>query len=362
MKLFNANPPAIVQQAEETEEQLIERAQASLSSCNWTIGECAFRWTQKYAKGRTDADFGTLVGFSQPEVNIARRIYEKFGERYRNFYNLKWFHFSTALHWDDAVACLDWASENDATVAEMKAWRRAQHGEDLSEPADETQSTESQAPENNPVVTTKKRAVAPTETIPGGVESQTDRSPVRAKQEHREGSGGEDEPAESRNSGESPPPRPVWNCSRLINDLFTLEKECFRNAEPDEQELIADQLQSWLWKIRPPKTVTTPQKKFTPPTVEEVARYCAERNNEVDAEAFVSHYQSNGWKVGKNPMKDWKAAVITWEKSAKERRTPVSRGAYQKPTVTEHNKAAFDAVFGPEDPPREVIDESDVPF
>lgn len=54
--------------------------------------------------------------------------------------------------------------------------------------------------------------------------------------------------------------------------------------------------------------------RFTPPTMEEVAAYCSERGNSVDAERFCSFYQSNGWKVGKNPMKDWKAAVRTWEK------------------------------------------------
>lgn len=56
------------------------------------------------------------------------------------------------------------------------------------------------------------------------------------------------------------------------------------------------------------------RKRFRPPTVEEVEAYCLERNNKVDAERFVDFYASNGWRVGKNPMKDWKAAVRTWEK------------------------------------------------
>lgn len=56
------------------------------------------------------------------------------------------------------------------------------------------------------------------------------------------------------------------------------------------------------------------KKRFRPPSVEEVEEYCFERNNKVDAEKFVDFYASNGWKVGKNPMKDWKAAVRTWEK------------------------------------------------
>ena len=57
------------------------------------------------------------------------------------------------------------------------------------------------------------------------------------------------------------------------------------------------------------------RKRFVPPTLEEVKDYCFERNNNVDAERFIDYYTSNGWKVGKNPMKDWKSAVRTWEKS-----------------------------------------------
>ncbi len=52
---------------------------------------------------------------------------------------------------------------------------------------------------------------------------------------------------------------------------------------------------------------------FKAPTVEEVAEYCSERGNNVDAERFVSYYTANGWKVGKNPMRDWRAAVQSWE-------------------------------------------------
>ena len=58
-----------------------------------------------------------------------------------------------------------------------------------------------------------------------------------------------------------------------------------------------------------------PLKRFVPPTEDEVALYCIERRNHVNAQKFVDYYSSNGWKVGRNPMKDWKAAVRTWEKS-----------------------------------------------
>ena len=51
------------------------------------------------------------------------------------------------------------------------------------------------------------------------------------------------------------------------------------------------------------------------PTLEEVQNYCQERGNSVNAQAFLDHYDSNGWKVGKNPMRDWKATVRTWERN-----------------------------------------------
>lgn len=54
--------------------------------------------------------------------------------------------------------------------------------------------------------------------------------------------------------------------------------------------------------------------RFTPPTVEEVREYCRERGNAVDASRFVDFYTAKGWMVGKTRMKDWKAAVRTWEK------------------------------------------------
>ena len=57
----------------------------------------------------------------------------------------------------------------------------------------------------------------------------------------------------------------------------------------------------------------TRSKRFTPPTVDEVRAYCYERGNGVDPQRFVDYYSSNGWMVGKSKMKDWKAAVRTWE-------------------------------------------------
>lgn len=53
---------------------------------------------------------------------------------------------------------------------------------------------------------------------------------------------------------------------------------------------------------------------FKPPTIEEVTEYCRERGNRVDPEKWFDFYESKGWMIGKNKMKDWKAAVRTWEK------------------------------------------------
>lgn len=57
---------------------------------------------------------------------------------------------------------------------------------------------------------------------------------------------------------------------------------------------------------------------FAPPTLSEVQAYCKERNNSVNAETFVNFYQSKDWYVGKNKMKDWKAAVRTWENKSRQ--------------------------------------------
>jgi len=63
------------------------------------------------------------------------------------------------------------------------------------------------------------------------------------------------------------------------------------------------------------RTERAPARRFVAPTVEEVAKYCQERKNGIDAEKFVAYYASIGWLVGRNPMKDWQKAIITWERN-----------------------------------------------
>ena len=61
------------------------------------------------------------------------------------------------------------------------------------------------------------------------------------------------------------------------------------------------------------------KKRFAVPTVEEVDAYCRERGNNVDAQRFVDFYASKGWRIGKEPMRDWRACVRTWERNGRDR-------------------------------------------
>ena len=81
----------------------------------------------------------------------------------------------------------------------------------------------------------------------------------------------------------------------------------------DNEERIIELLTEIRDSLRKPEPKKQ-GKKFIKPTYLMVAAYCIEKKNGVDAAAFIAHYDSNGWKVGKNPMKNWKAALTTWSK------------------------------------------------
>lgn len=70
-------------------------------------------------------------------------------------------------------------------------------------------------------------------------------------------------------------------------------------------------------------------KRFVPPTVDEVRAYCQDRQNGIDPQRFIDHYTSNGWMVGRTKMKDWQAAVRTWEQRAKTQ--PQAKGKSSNP-------------------------------
>jgi len=102
------------------------------------------------------------------------------------------------------------------------------------------------------------------------------------------------------------------------NGSYTIHKnDMVDNRLPDGCQMVAEWLpQDRLGKDRLDKdSIGKNSKRFSPPTLEEVKAYCYERSNNVDPQRFIDYYTANGWKVGRNPMKDWKASVRTWEKS-----------------------------------------------
>lgn len=102
-------------------------------------------------------------------------------------------------------------------------------------------------------------------------------------------------------------PRVAASCGELRPKSNPIQYE----SESEYKECIAD---------KPPRT------RFAIPSVEDVKAYCSERGNDVDPQRFVDYYTANGWKVGKNPMKDWKATVRTWERGTEGGRNSTDNG------------------------------------
>lgn len=84
--------------------------------------------------------------------------------------------------------------------------------------------------------------------------------------------------------------------------------------------------------------------RFQKPSLEEIRQYCISRGNQVDPEQFFNFYESKGWMVGRSHMKDWMAAVRTWEKREKE--IPQRKRESRKESVLEHNLKVMDQMYG----------------
>lgn len=99
--------------------------------------------------------------------------------------------------------------------------------------------------------------------------------------------------------------------SEKDNKVYT---ECIQDGYIMDTQ-VRDRLELSKDSIVLEEEETQKRKRFAPPTLEEVQAYCAERKNNVDAARFIDYYTANGWLIGKNKMKDWKAAVRTWERN-----------------------------------------------
>ena len=93
-------------------------------------------------------------------------------------------------------------------------------------------------------------------------------------------------------------------------------KDTVKEKEGEKEKEKEKEIENECYTPKPPKGA----KRFSPPTVEEVAAYCLERNNGIDAQHFVDYYAQQKWKLSNgNQMADWKAAVRTWESRDKMR-------------------------------------------
>ena len=95
-----------------------------------------------------------------------------------------------------------------------------------------------------------------------------------------------------------------------------------------------------LGKDRLESGAKAPRSRFTKPTVDEVAAYCNERKNGIDPKHFVDYYEARGWKVGNCPMKNWQAAVRTWEA----RNGTTAQAAPEKPVDIREYQDIFDRI------------------
>lgn len=108
------------------------------------------------------------------------------------------------------------------------------------------------------------------------------------------------------------------------------------------------------------KDIKPKRNRFVPPTLEEVQEYCQNRQNGVDPQRFIDYYTSNGWLVGKNKMKDWKAAVRTWERNG------YSGNAPSNPNKSYDTRDFFEAAVArswdelSKDPPKTAGEDEDL--
>lgn len=150
------------------------------------------------------------------------------------------------------------------------------------------------------------------------------------------------------------------NDGQIPNDPKFVQKKLGLSASPDLKALIAkgflvdasntlaDCEQSAIPETETETYTQETEKRgasrFSPPTLDEVKAYCADRKNHVNPETFVDFYAAKGWKVGNQPMKDWKAAVRTWEK--REQFTPKNGNGSVPPITDERGLESYGAKFG----------------
>ena len=96
-----------------------------------------------------------------------------------------------------------------------------------------------------------------------------------------------------------------------------LKYDCYQDENDNTNKPLTNNQQATNKQLTTNKNEKKERMLFIVPSLQEVSDYCQERNNNVDSQKFFDFYESKGWMVGKNKMKDWKAAVRTWEDKSK---------------------------------------------
>ena len=239
----------VVAEAEETEQQLIDRAAAAVRQSNWIIGEAAGKWTERYSSGRTDADFAELIGSSQRTVNDARRVADRFGSLApRAKLLFSWVEWREVVKWADAGDMVEWAASTNATFRETVAHRNLRC-----------------IPAQTPVTPPAVAAAEPDEPICRPAD------PQRPTSTHSDA---------SPLATVSPP-----SLKKAARDAVKALKTLSEGASLAEMQSAARQLRKLADELDPPPA----KGAFRPPTVEQVAEYCRERGNTIDPEGFVDY-------------------------------------------------------------------------
>ena len=123
------------------------------------------------------------------------------------------------------------------------------------------------------------------------------------------------------------------------NDISFLEKKK-QKSDIAVSDLENENSESPIETIQTPKEQSGGgRKRFVIPTPEEVQAYCDERKNGILGQQFCDFYSSKGWKIGKEPMKDWKAAVRTWEIRRKDQSPSITQ---PQPQISAPKRIRFD--------------------
>jgi len=122
-------------------------------------------------------------------------------------------------------------------------------------------------------------------------------------------------------------------CLKTLKTSLVLEtkrkgipaKQYFKINELQVIKLLNNLSATNLTSINKNKEIKIINKLFTIPNISEVESYCLERKNSIEAESFINFYDSKGWMVGKNKMKDWRACIRTWEMREKKKPMKTSK-------------------------------------